>query len=265
MKLKLFDRNHNQLWEKEITKPIRDELSRITDPRYTNISGLAQTCTPVKTSTLKDACISLISPWIAGAMYHRFQPGQRWNASMFASAIPIGALDLFTIPVRAITWLPRSIYNLQAHPFKTWLRQQGAPHECLHQNRINLKIEGDVKFSRSYTIDLTASGQYQVRLHLYRPFTYIPVNIVAQHWYYNVNDVNGFAKGRDKIPDETLEPVATEDEANRLISNDIKAREAERANKGKRPSKSKNKLYVIYHPSCKPECNETEASTSSCP
>lgn len=101
MKLKLFDRNNTLLWEKEIDKATRATILDITSPAHTNISALAQTLTPVKTSTLKDAGISLLSPWVAGAIYHRLSPDFRWNTTMIVSAIKMGTLDTLTIPVEA--------------------------------------------------------------------------------------------------------------------------------------------------------------------
>lgn len=196
MKIKLFDQDEKQVWEKEVDKAEFQHLKRITAPELTNTSAWGQFLTPVRTNSVKHLAMDFFSPFAANTIYYNGYPINLSCAEQCA-IIPLVFLELLSMPVRLITLIPRAIYNAAQpeHPFREWLHNEGVPEEYLMGDSIKIKLERNPKIKNYNTNTGYDETQGMVVTtetpNCYKSVREFRVNFFAPHMLFNESVFKG--------------------------------------------------------------------------
>lgn len=170
-------------WECTIATP--DEYQYIKDCRFDTLGvrdWLYPVCVPFRTDRLLswDAIGDVVLPQTGTTL-------ATCNvAHDFFNAIPSFVGDILTLPIRAVTLLPRVVYNALhlEHPFLTLLKQKGADQKLVQAESLWVEIETLEQNSQS---DEYMKRSYQGCLN-FSEGVYCPSGRKAQrgdiHMYY---------------------------------------------------------------------------------
>ncbi len=130
--------NNNQIWKKNLSE---DEYKKIQSyckiNRIFNLNG-AQLI-PVRTDCLKNFSIDLLAPTLN---YYVLACNYEASNVKLAGTVSALAVDIFTLPFRIITAIPRTVINWfqEEHPLHKYLIEEKANEAIIHSDRVMVTL-----------------------------------------------------------------------------------------------------------------------------